>query len=267
MLKVGFIGAGNMGAALAEGVGKCGLATEIYISNRTKEKAVSVAKKTGAVATDNKTVASKCDIVFLAVKPNVIRAVADEIKDILSAKENVLVITMAAGIGMEKISSFLGFDCPIIRIMPNTPVSIGEGMTLWCANEHVSGEQKATFEKLLEKSGKTDEISEVLMDAGSAVSGCGPAFAYMFIEALADGAVECGLPRSKAIGYAAQMLIGSARMVIESGEHPEKLKDAVCSPGGSTIAGVRALEEGAFRACAINAVKASFDKTKILGNS
>ena len=118
-----------------------------------------------------------------------------------------------------------------------------------------------------QKSGKTDEISEVLMDAGSAVSGCGPAFAYMFIEALADGAVECGLPRSKAIGYAAQMLIGSARMVIESGEHPEKLKDAVCSPGGSTIAGVRALEEGAFRACAINAVKASFDKTKILGNS
>lgn len=174
---------------------------------------------------------------------------------------------MAAGVSMDKISSYLGFDCPIIRIMPNTPVSIGEGMTLWCANEHVSAEQKSTFEKLLEKSGVTDEIKESLIDAGSAVSGCGPAFVYIFAEALADGAVECGLPRDKAIEYAAQTLVGAAKMVTESGEHPEKLKDAVCSPGGSTIAGVHALEDGAFRACAMNAVKASFDKTKILGNS
>lgn len=113
----------------------------------------------------------------------------------------------------------------------------------------------------------TDEIKESLIDAGSAVSGCGPAFVYIFAEALADGAVECGLPRDKAIEYAAQTLVGAAKMVTESGEHPEKLKDAVCSPGGSTIAGVHALEDGAFRACAMNAVKASFDKTKILGNS
>lgn len=267
MLKVGFIGAGNMGFALAKAVKSCGLEMEIFISSRTKEKAAAAAKKIGAVATNNKTVAAECDVIFLAVKPNVISAVAEEIKDFLSSRNDFLFVTMAAGVSMDKISSYLGFDCPIIRIMPNTPVSIGEGMTLWCVNEHVSAEQKSTFEKLLEKSGVTDEIKESLIDAGSAVSGCGPAFVYIFAEALADGAVECGLPRDKAIEYAAQTLVGAAKMVTESGEHPEKLKDAVCSPGGSTIAGVHALEDGAFRACAMNAVKASFDKTKILGNS
>ena len=246
MLKIGFIGAGNMGYALAKAVKNSAVDTRIYISNRTKEKAEKVASELGILASTNEEIAENCDIIFFAVKPNILPKMIVGIKGILSKRNNFTVVSMAAGINIEKLTSYLGFSCPIIRIMPNTPVSIGEGMILWCAN---------------------DEINESLIDAGSAVSGCGPAFVYMFIEAFSDGAVECGLSREKAQNYAVQTLIGASSMVSKSGMHPGKLKDAVCSPGGSTIAGVHALENGAFRATVMNAVKASFDKTKKLGDS
>lgn len=267
MLKIGFIGAGNMGSALAKAVKGSTIDTRIYISNRTGEKAEKVASELGISASTNEEISEKCDIIFFAVKPNVLPEMTDGIKKILSGRNDFTVVSMAAGISIEKIISYLGFSCPVIRIMPNTPVSIGEGMTLWCANDLVCDSTKTLFKKILESSGALDEISESLIDAGSAVSGCGPAFVYMFIEAFSDGAVECGLSREKAQKYAVQTLIGAASMVEVSGMHPGKLKDAVCSPGGSTIAGVHALENGAFRATVINAVKASFDKTKKLGNS
>ena len=149
--------------------------------------------------------------------------------------------------------------------MPNTPASIGKGMTLWCKNEYVSDTATLDFEKIMAKSGRLDAIPEKLIDAASAVSGCGPAFVYIFIEALADGAVECGLPRDKALLYACETLIGAAETVKASAKHPGELKDAVCSPGGSTIAGVRALEEGAFRASSAAAVIAAYKKTLTLG--
>lgn len=267
MLKIGFIGAGNMGYALAKAVKNSAVDTRIYISNRTKEKAEKVASELGILASTNEEIAENGDIIFFAVKPNILPKMIDGIKGILSKRNNFTVVSMAAGINIEKLTSYLGFSCPIIRIMPNTPVSIGEGMTLWCANELVCDKTKALFNDILEKSGILDEINESLIDAGSAVSGCGPAFVYMFIEAFSDGAVECGLSREKAQNYAVQTLIGASSMVSKSGMHPEKLKDAVCSPGGSTIAGVHALENGAFRATVMNAVKASFDKTKKLGDS
>ena len=134
-----------------------------------------------------------------------------------------------------------------------------------CANANVTAQELADFEAMMEHSGVVDRIDEKLIDAASAVSGCGPAYAYMFIEALADGGVKCGLPRAKAIRYAAQMLLGSAEMVLQSGKHPELLKDEVCSPGGSTIAGVAALEEHGFRSACIDAVDAAYEKTKKLG--
>ena len=149
--------------------------------------------------------------------------------------------------------------------MPNTPAMVGEGMMLVAGNKNVTDWDIAAFKDLMSMSGELDDIPEALIDAATAVSGCGPAFVYMFIEALADGGVKCGLSRDKAIKYAAQTLLGSAKMVLETGRHPEELKDAVCSPGGSTIAGVHSLEKGAFRNAAIDAVEASYKKTQKLG--
>ena len=148
--------------------------------------------------------------------------------------------------------------------MPNTPAAIGEGMILYCA-EGVEPEEKTAFVDVMQAAGSFDELSESLIDAGSAVSGCGPAFVYPFIEAMADGAVACGLPRAKAQLYAAQTLVGAARLVLESGDHPGALKDAVCSPGGSTIQGVRALEQNGFRSAVMEAVIAAYEKTVALG--
>ena len=153
----------------------------------------------------------------------------------------------------------------ILRIMPNTPCAVGSGMIQFCRGSLATERDAEEFRILMARAGRLDEIPEGLIDAASAVAGCGPAFAYMFVQALADGGVACGLPRAKATEYAAQMLLGSAQMVLSGVSHPEKLKDEVCSPGGSTIAGVQALENGAFRAACMNAVIAAFEKTKQLG--
>jgi pyrroline-5-carboxylate reductase len=172
---------------------------------------------------------------------------------------------MAAGVAMADIRGMVGADYPIIRIMPNTPVAVGQGMVLYDHTENVSEEALAAFRDFMGFAGRLDPLPEKLIDAGSAVSGCGPAFACLFMEALADGGVACGLPRAKAMEYAAQMLLGTAALALESGQHPGQLKDAVCSPGGSTIAGVRALEQGGFRAAAMNAVEEAYYRTLELG--
>ncbi len=265
MIKVGFIGAGNMGSALIKAAKKISDA-EIYIYDKDEAKAKSLADNIGAYYKSSDIIAGECDFIFLAVKPNIIASVAKELSPMLKHRAGYTLVSMAAGVSLLKLEEcFCGVDAPIIRIMPNTPASVGKGMTLWCKNSKVSCDSASAFEKIMSESGSLDEIPEKLIDAASAVSGCGPAFVYMFIEALADGAVECGLPRDKALLYASETLIGAAAMVKEDGRHPEELKDAVCSPGGSTIAGVHALEEGAFRAAASNAVIAAYKKTLTLG--
>ena len=181
-----------------------------------------------------------------------------KIQPVLTQSQPVLV-TMAAGLPMERIREMAGGNYPVIRIMPNTPSAIGEGMIQYCTLD-VSDAQEAEFLTAMAHCGRLDKIPENLIDAASAVSGCGPAFAYMFIEALADGGVACGLPRAKAMEYAAQMLQGSGKLFLETGKHPGELKDAVCSPNGSTIQGVRKLEQYAFRAAVTDAVIAAFDK-------
>ncbi len=264
MLKIGFIGAGNMGAALAQAVSLTD--AEIYISDASAERAESIANGLGGIATDNYTVAKECDIIFFGVKPNILPSMIESIKGALDERESEFtVVSMAAGVKVEKIVSLIGFNCPVIRIMPNTPVSVGEGMILYSANKFVSDEDKKEFISALSYAGELDELDESLIDAGCALSGCGPAFVYMFIEALADGAVECGLPRDKAQKFAIQTLLGASTLAKETGEHPGRLKDAVCSPGGATISGIHSLENGAFRASVMGAVKASFEKTKELG--
>ena len=172
---------------------------------------------------------------------------------------------MAAGVRIDSIERMINMDgVPIIRIMPNLAVSIGAGTVLWCTNAAASGKRE-DFIEAMSAAGVFAKTEESKMDAGSAISGCGPAFAYMFIDALADGGVACGLTREAALEYASQVLIGAARMVQETGRHPAELKDEVCSPGGSTIAGVLALEDGAFRATVSGAVRASYKKTRELG--
>ena len=175
-------------------------------------------------------------------------------KSAFDENRDAIIVSMLAGVTTDTLGEYFG-NRKIIRIMPNTPATVGEGMMLVAGNKMVSDWDVASFKELMSMSGEVDDIPESLIDAATAVSGCGPAFVYMFIEAMADGGVKCGLPRDVAIKYAAQTLIGGAKMVLETGRHPEELKDAVCSPGGSTIAGVHSLEKGAFRSCIIDAVE------------
>ena len=263
MKKVGFIGAGNMGGALAKAAAKAEK-VEIYLADKDEAKALSLAEKIGATAVTAESIAKACDIIFLGVKPNVVAAALSPIADIIS-KRGATLVSMAAGVSIEKIEKCFNAPTPVIRIMPNTPAAVGEGMILYSRGRAVTDDKVSDFLSVMKAAGRLDLIDERLIDAGSALSGCGPAFVYMFIEALSDGAVECGLPRDKAMLYASATLSGAAKMVLESGTHPGALKDAVCSPGGSTIEGVHALEDGAFRATVINAVTAAFEKTKQLG--
>ncbi len=265
---IGFIGCGNMGSALANAAVKSDMITpgQICLANRTTLKAEKLADALGgAIVATNKEVAKHCQYIFLAVKPQFMREMLAEIAPVLKARDDRFVlVTVAAGLTMSTIQEMAGGNYPVIRLMPNTPAAIGKGMILYCSTKtHL--DEMVTFLHMLKEAGRFDELPENLIDAGSSVSGCGPAFAYMFMEALADGGVACGLPRAKAMEYAAQMLAGSAEMVLKSGEHPGALKDAVCSPAGSTIQGVRALEAGGFRGTIFEAVVAAYDKTKELG--
>ena len=219
----------------------------------------------GAVVGTNKEVAKYCNYIFLAVKPQMMAAALEEIAPVLKAREDRFVlVTIAAGLTMETIQEMAGGNYPVIRLMPNIPASVGKGMILYCSTKtHL--DEMVTFLHIMKEAGRFDELAENLIDAGSAITGCGPAFADMFIEALADGGVACGLPRAKAQEYAAQMLAGAAEMVLKCGQHPGELKDMVCSPAGSTIQGVRALEAGGFRGDIFEAVVAAYEKTKELG--
>lgn len=259
-MKYGFIGCGNMGGALIRCAAKSAKKCEIFISDMDAAKCKVLANECAAVASDNKSIAEKCDFIFLGVKPQYLAEMLAGIKDDLKLRKGRFVlVSMAAGISIEKIKEFAG-DFPVIRIMPNLPVSVGEGMILYDSRDVKSTEIKS-FLAVMKHAGILCPLEEKLIDAGSAVSGCGPAYAFMFIEALADGGVYCGLPRDKAQLLAAQTLLGAARLLMESGKHPGELKDAVCSPGGTTIAGVMELEGGSFRSDVSDAVIAAYDRT------
>ncbi len=262
----GFIGTGSMGGAIARALCKTVPAESVLLANRTAEKAQSLAQELGCAAGSNEEVAQRCRYLFLGVKPQMMGDMLSPLLQILASRQDRFVlVTMAAGLTMEKVAAMAGGDYPVIRIMPNTPCGIGRGLILYTANDRVTQEELEAFTAALSAAGTLDPLEERLIDAGSAVAGCGPAFVCQFIEALADGGVACGLPRKKALLYAAQMVEGSAALVLESGDSPAALKDAVCSPGGSTIAGVRTLEERAFRGAVMDAVIAAAERTKALG--
>lgn len=266
MKKIGFIGVGNMGGTLAQKVGEAVGAEAVLVSSRTMEKAETFARTHGFTALDNQTLASRAEVIFLGVKPQKMAELLEEIAPVLAErKDRFLLVSMAAGLTMERLCALAGREYPLVRIMPNTPALVGCGTIPCCRNGLATQEDCAVVEGLLKSAGLVTPLEENLMDAASSLSGCGPAFVYLFIEALADGAVACGLPRKTALDFAAQTLLGSAKMVLETGKHPGELKDAVCSPAGSTIAGVMALEDGAFRAAAQSAVCAAFRRNRELG--
>lgn len=263
----GFIGVGNMGGALAKAA--CRRQPEqVVITNKTVDKAVALAEQLDCdLAMNNEAVARDSKFVFLGVKPNCMQQLLQSIAPTLeNRRDKFVLVSMAAGLTTDTIIRMLGFEAPVIRIMPNTPVAIGMGVIPFCT-KNVEQEDVDELCDKMSAAGYFDPIEERLMDAAASLSGCGPAFVYQFIEALADGAVACGLPRQKAVEYAARTLQGSAGLVLESGKHSAQLKDEVCSPGGSTIAGVHALEKGGLRAAAMDAVLAACDKNAKLGKA
>lgn len=263
-MKIGFIGTGNMGSALASAASKSSLSPEIYLADFDLSKAKALAEKLGATVGDNLSLVRDCDFVFLGVKPQVLPELLREIAPMVSEREGLTLISMAAGISLEKLQKGLGYNVPLIRIMPNTPVLVEKGVIAYCG-ANLSEKTEKEFVSLLEKAGLVEKLDEGKIDAASALHGCGPAFVYLFIEALADGAVACGLPRDAALRFAAATVSGASEMVLQTGKHPGELKDAVCSPGGTTIEGVRALEENGFRGAAMDAVVAAYERTLELG--
>ena len=262
-INVGFIGTGNMGGALATAVNKV-FDARLLLTDHDQRKATQLALRLGrrAIVMDVAAVVAKSDYLLLGVKPQALPELLETVRPMLAARlMPPVLVSMAAGVSIARITEILGITCPTIRIMPNTPVAAGGGVVLYTGANGINVDQLDQFGKLLGAAGRLVSIPERMMDAGSALSGCGPAFAYLFIEGLADGAVECGLPRQIATELAAQTVLGAAQMVLSTECTPGALKDAVCSPGGTTIRGVHALERAGLRCAAMDAVTAAYEKT------
>jgi len=265
-MKIGFIGLGNMATAMIGGIlqQKRVEPQDIIGSARTEATKELVKSKFNiTIAESNKQVAEQSDILFLAVKPIFFPEVISEIKE--AVKESTLVVSIAAGKTLDYLRESFGRpECKLIRCMPNTPALVLEGCTGVCAGDNVTKEELEQVLLLLRSFGTASVVPERLMDVVVGVSGSSPAYVFMFIEAMADEAVAAGMPRSQAYEFAAQSVLGSAKMVLETGRHPGELKDMVCSPGGTTIQAVKVLEEKGMRAAVMDAMEACIEKSKSL---
>ena len=262
-MKLGFIGTGNMASAIMGGIIKNNVipAEEIIGADLFAPGRERAQKEYGInVTADNKEVASKAETIILSVKPQFYASVIADIKDVVT--DNQIIITIAPGKTLAWLEEQFGKEVKIVRTMPNTPAMVGEGMTAATPNEHVTKEELDYACKILSAFGKVEVVAEHMMDAVVAVSGSSPAYVFMFIEAMADAAVAEGMPRAQAYKFAAQAVLGSAKMVLETGKHPGELKDMVCSPAGTTIEAVGVLEEHGFRSAVIDAMKACVDVAK-----
>jgi pyrroline-5-carboxylate reductase len=273
-MRIGLIGTGNMGTALIKGylAANPGLEKEIFAYDRSEDSLKKIVGETGIQSCKSIAAAvKKSDILILAVKPNVFSEVLKELVSITGWEKKVIV-SVAAGISLKYISDqcrllsgFSGKDddflCKVVRVMPNTPALIGKGMSALTRNSRVSDEELENVMRIFAAVGRAEQVDEVLMDSVVGVSGSSPAYVYLFIEALADGAVALGMTRKQAYTFAAQAVAGSAEMVLQTGLHPGELKDRVCSPGGTTIEAVESLEMNGFRSAVIAAVKAAAEKS------
>jgi len=264
---IGFIGIGNMGSAMIGGIITAGLLTpdKIIASARTVENLVLIKEKYSIdTTTDNRKVAEIADILILAIKPNAYPAVIDEIKG--SLREGSIIVSIAAGLSLKTLQEYFAEDVKIVRVMPNTPALVGAGMSALCSNQFVSNEDIDDIKSILNSFGRCETVDEQLMDTVTGISGSSPAYVYLFIEAMADAAVQGGMPREQAYKFAAQAVLGAAKMVLETGIHPGILKDNVCSPGGTTIEAIGELERRGFRSAVISAVEVCIAKSKKMGN-
>ena len=265
-MKIGFIGAGNMGGAIIGGIigNRIVEPVDIIVTDVYKTKVNEISEKYNIKqGLSNEIVAAAADMLFLCVKPNVLYSVIDEIKD--AVKPDTIVVSIVAGQAIAKLEEAFGRDnLKLVRVMPNTPSLVGEGMAAIVPNANADEDDTEKVLEIFNSFGKAEVVAEQLMDAVTAVSGSSPAYVFMFIEAMADAAVQGGMPRQQAYTFAAQAVLGSAKMVLETGRHPGELKDMVCSPAGTTIDAVAVLEEEGMRAAVMKAMKACIDKSKSL---
>lgn len=263
--KIGFIGCGNMGSAMVGGLIKSGFASadDIIVSTKTEASSKKLANEFKITTTlDSKIVAKESETLILAVKPNMYKSIVEEIKDELTKEK--LIITIAAGIEIADMEEWLGEDFKIIRTMPNTPALVGEAMSAVCPNKNVSEDDLQYCINIFESFGECEVLEEKYFDGFIAIAGSSPAYVFMFIEAMADGAVKLGIPRAKAYKMASQSVLGSAKMVLDTGKHPGELKDMVCSPAGTTIDAVVELEKLGLRNSVIQAMDKCAEKSKSL---
>lgn len=259
---ISFIGSGNMAGAIIGGILSAGLVTsdKIIAADLNEEHLAHLASTHGIrTTTDNTSAAKAADILFLSVKPNVYPIVIEEIRN--AVRPEAVVVSIAAGQSTAKIESLFGEPIKLVRVMPNTPALVGEGMSALCPNSNMTPEETARITHIFNSFGQSEIVPESLIDAVVGVSGSSPAYVYLFIEAMADAAVADGMPRAQAYKFAAQSVLGSAKMVLETGMHPGALKDMVCSPGGTTIEAVRVLEEKGLRSAVFEAMKACTKKS------
>lgn len=260
-MRLGFIGCGNMASAMIGGVIRNQMVKpeEVIASAKTRTSLERVSIAFGIKTTlSNREVTENSDLLFLAVKPQYYEAVIQEIREFTG--ENQIIISIAPGKTLKWLEEKFEKKVKAVRCMPNTPALVGEGITAVCCNGEVTEGELETVRLVLEGCGRCEPVQESLMDVVVSVSGSSPAYVFMFIEAMADGAVADGMPRTLAYQFAAQAVLGSAKMVLETGKHPGELKDMVCSPGGTTIEAVRVLEEKGLRSSVIEAMKACVDK-------
>ena len=267
MAIIGFIGTGNMGGAPALAAGRNTEGDRILLFDKDKQTALRISHGIPrSRVTERDELVETAHYIFIGVKPQMLQGLFDEIRPALKRRDEApVLVSMAAGVSIQRIREYCGMDFPVVRIMPNVPVSVGAGLVMISRDDLVSDEEFSAVLRILTPAGEILPIEERLIDAGSAVSGCGPAFAAMFIEALADGGVLAGLPRETAAILAAQTLFGTSVLLTKNRMHPGTLKDMVCSPAGTTIEGVRTLEEQGMRAAVMDAVIAAYEKTKKLG--
>ena len=258
MAVVGFIGTGSMGGALACAVAESGEAS-LLLCNRSPEKAQRLAEQLGGTVVSADEAASRSDVLFLGVKPGQAPGVLTALLPLLKGRATPpLLVSMCAGVELSALRELTEGCCPVIRILPNIPVSVGAGVTFYAVSEDVTDAQLDLFRALMSRSGELVPMEESLFDAGSAVAGCGGAFISPFLEGLADGGLACGLPRAQAYRLAELMVLGAAKWLLEKDKLPAELKDATCSPGGTSIRGVRALEQAGMRSAAMEAVIAAY---------
>ncbi len=261
-MKIGVIGCGHMGEVMIRGILKGHLAekADLVASCRSEKTRVKITEKLGIPCRTNREIAKEADLCILAVKPQYYLEVIQEIRDVV--KKQALVLAIAPGKTLRWLSQEFNRPIKLVRAMPNTPALVGEGMTAYCANDLVSEKDLELVRSLLQSFGKAEQVHESLIDVVTSISGSSPAYVFLIIEAMADGAVADGMPRDKAYRFAAQAILGAAKMVLETGKHPGELKDMVCSPGGTTIEAIQILEKRGLRSALIEAERACTLKSR-----